>query len=109
MPVDSPAGQQGSNDGMGNGEESVPRFHTILLVSNKSSIISLLQLFQLPSIVWAYRTLNRPRLLKVILPSSYFRNMVLNRAPRLKSFHSRIFIRPSLSKAERDGRMNTRE
>ncbi|EYC30630.1 hypothetical protein Y032_0005g2761 [Ancylostoma ceylanicum] len=45
----------------------------------------------------------RPRLLKVVLPSSYFASLLLKRAPKLKSFAMRgIFIRPSLPQAERD-------
>ncbi|KAL6738118.1 hypothetical protein Aduo_011701 [Ancylostoma duodenale] len=44
-----------------------------------------------------------PRLLKIVLPSSFFRNDLLRRAPRLKSFPvSGIFIRPSLPKEERE-------
>ncbi|KAL6743823.1 hypothetical protein Aduo_016818 [Ancylostoma duodenale] len=46
---------------------------------------------------------NRPRLLKVILPSSYFTTLTLRRAPKLRSFSVQgIFIRPSLPKSERD-------
>ncbi|EYC02055.1 hypothetical protein Y032_0102g3458 [Ancylostoma ceylanicum] len=46
---------------------------------------------------------NRPRLLKVVLPSSYYSSLTLRRAPKLKSFSVRgIFIRPSLPKCERD-------
>lgn len=44
-----------------------------------------------------------PRLLKVVLPSSYFRNEALRRAPYLRgSPFGSTFIRPSLPKAERD-------
>ncbi|EYC04930.1 hypothetical protein Y032_0021g309 [Ancylostoma ceylanicum] len=45
----------------------------------------------------------RPRLLKVVLPTSFFQRQMLRRAHWLKSFSVRgIFVRPSLSKAERD-------
>ncbi|EYC20476.1 hypothetical protein Y032_0022g645 [Ancylostoma ceylanicum] len=49
---------------------------------------------------------SRPRLLKVILPSTFFRNLMLRRAPNLRSFQARekVFIRPSLTKEERDRR-----
>ena len=44
------------------------------------------------------------RLLKVVFPSSFFANLTLRRAPRLRNFpfKSGVFIRPSLSKEERD-------
>lgn len=41
------------------------------------------------------------RLLKVVLPNTFFRNEVLSRAPRLKQFPVRgVYIRPSLPKTE---------
>ncbi|EYB88679.1 hypothetical protein Y032_0243g3495 [Ancylostoma ceylanicum] len=44
-----------------------------------------------------------PRLLKIVFPSSYFRNDILRKAPRLKTFPtSGVYIRPSLPKEERD-------
>ncbi|EYC44831.1 hypothetical protein Y032_0448g1643 [Ancylostoma ceylanicum] len=47
-------------------------------------------------------SISRPRLLKVVFPSTFYRNLALKRAHYLKSFHTRVFIRPSLSKTERD-------
>ncbi|EYC13095.1 hypothetical protein Y032_0045g1265 [Ancylostoma ceylanicum] len=45
----------------------------------------------------------KPRLVKVIMPASYFQKEVLKRASMLKSFpEPGIYVRPSLSKAERD-------
>lgn len=45
---------------------------------------------------------DKPRLLKVVLPTSRFQADVLRRAPRLRFFsHHGIFIRPSLSRLER--------
>ncbi|XGW15061.1 hypothetical protein V3C99_000943 [Haemonchus contortus] len=45
----------------------------------------------------------RPRLLKVILPTSSFQRQLLSRASMLKHFSLKgIYIRPSLTKAERD-------
>ncbi|EYB82516.1 hypothetical protein Y032_0358g3410 [Ancylostoma ceylanicum] len=44
-----------------------------------------------------------PRLLKIVFPSTYFRNDILRKAPRLKTFPvSGVYIRPSLPKEERD-------
>ncbi|KAK6022921.1 hypothetical protein OSTOST_11362 [Ostertagia ostertagi] len=44
-----------------------------------------------------------PRLIKVVLPSRYFRRVLLERAPRLKTYQTGgVYIRPSLPKAERD-------
>lgn len=46
---------------------------------------------------------DRSRLLKVILPSTSYQKLVLRRAPRLRSFSSRgVFIRPSLTKEQRE-------
>ncbi|XGW10836.1 hypothetical protein V3C99_012393 [Haemonchus contortus] len=43
-----------------------------------------------------------PRLLKVVLPSSFYARQVLRRAPRLRYFSiPKIFIRPSLTREER--------
>lgn len=51
----------------------------------------------------------RPRLIKIVLPSSFFTNLILRRAPRLRTFSFRgIFIRPSLTKPERDRIRNAR-
>lgn len=48
---------------------------------------------------------DRSRLVKVILPSSYFARTMINRAPLLKSFHIKgVYIRASLTKEERDKR-----
>ncbi|VDL64167.1 unnamed protein product [Nippostrongylus brasiliensis] len=48
---------------------------------------------------------SRPRLLKVVMPNSFFANLLLKRAHRLKAFPvPRVFIRPSLSQAERERR-----
>ncbi|WKY04626.1 hypothetical protein Q1695_005550 [Nippostrongylus brasiliensis] len=46
----------------------------------------------------------RPRLIKVILPSSVFATLVVRRAPRLKflRWQRRPFVRPSLPKEERE-------
>ncbi|KAL6728869.1 hypothetical protein Aduo_010602 [Ancylostoma duodenale] len=44
----------------------------------------------------------RPRVMKVIMPASYFQKEVLKRASMLKSFpEPGIYVRPSLSKTER--------
>ncbi|EYB98826.1 hypothetical protein Y032_0128g1464 [Ancylostoma ceylanicum] len=44
-----------------------------------------------------------PRLLKVVLPSSFFAKQMLRRAPRLKHFKAHgVFLRPSLTKEERE-------
>ncbi|KAK6045205.1 hypothetical protein COOONC_17290, partial [Cooperia oncophora] len=44
----------------------------------------------------------RPRLLKVVFPSSFFSSLLLRRAPRLRFFPEKgIFIRPSLPLSER--------
>lgn len=44
-----------------------------------------------------------PRLLKVVLPSTFFRNYMLRKAHKMKHFPiSGIYIRPSLPKQERD-------
>ncbi|EYC45600.1 hypothetical protein Y032_0422g1192 [Ancylostoma ceylanicum] len=46
---------------------------------------------------------NHPRLLKIILPASFYAKQVLRRAPRLRFFKVKgLYIRPSLPKAERD-------
>lgn len=48
---------------------------------------------------------NRNRLLKVVLPSSWFQKECIKRAPRLRYFpHRGVYIRPSLTKEERDRR-----
>ncbi|KAK6029093.1 hypothetical protein OSTOST_04805 [Ostertagia ostertagi] len=48
-------------------------------------------------------TANRSRLLKVVLPNSFFQKQILSRASLLKHFPlSGIYIRPSLTKIERD-------
>lgn len=48
--------------------------------------------------------LNRPRLIKVVLPSSRHQAEAVRRAPRLRFFPLRkgIFLRPSLSRVERE-------
>lgn len=44
----------------------------------------------------------RPRLLKVVLSSSFYASLILRIAPTLKAFPVRgIFVRPSLSKSEK--------
>lgn len=49
------------------------------------------------------RISGRPRLLKVVLPSSFYASLIIRRAPRLKNFPIRgIYVRPSLSKSERE-------
>lgn len=51
----------------------------------------------------------RPRLLKVVLPSSFYANLVIRRAPRLRTFSLKgIYVRPSLTKSERDRIRNAR-
>lgn len=46
---------------------------------------------------------NNSRLIKVVLPSSKFQQMAVRRAPRLRSFLRKgIYLRPSLTKEERD-------
>lgn len=46
---------------------------------------------------------NRPRLLKIVLPSSFHRDMVLKNAKKLKNSEFQgVFIRPSMTKEERD-------
>ncbi|KAK5965081.1 hypothetical protein GCK32_011808 [Trichostrongylus colubriformis] len=51
---------------------------------------------------------NKPRLLKVVFPSSFFASLLLRRAPKLRYFSERgIFIRASLTLAERE-RLKTR-
>lgn len=46
---------------------------------------------------------DRPRLLKVILPNTFYQSLTLTRASRLRSFPSGgVFIRPSLTKEERE-------
>lgn len=46
---------------------------------------------------------DRCRLIKVVLPTTYFQNLVIRRAPRLRSFsYKGVFIRPSLTKEERE-------
>lgn len=46
---------------------------------------------------------NHPRLVKVVLPASFFAKLMVRRAPRLRRFKvAGLFIRPSLSKPERD-------
>lgn len=45
----------------------------------------------------------RSRLLKVVLPNTYYQKLSLRRASRLRSFSCRgVYIRPSLTKQERD-------
>ncbi|EYC23148.1 hypothetical protein Y032_0466g1960 [Ancylostoma ceylanicum] len=51
----------------------------------------------------------RPRLMKVVFPSRYYRDKILRNAPRLKYFPAPgVYIRPSLSKAERESLRNLR-
>lgn len=46
-----------------------------------------------------------PRLLKVVLPTRFFQQLILRRAPRLRHFPVKgVFIRPSLTKQEREER-----
>lgn len=46
---------------------------------------------------------NRPRLLKVVLPTSRFQRLVLKRKSKLRSFsHKGVYIRPSLPPGERN-------
>lgn len=46
---------------------------------------------------------DRPRLLKVLLPNTFYQSLILRRASRLRSFSSRgVYIRPSLTKEERE-------
>ncbi|KAK6025729.1 hypothetical protein OSTOST_08367, partial [Ostertagia ostertagi] len=49
------------------------------------------------------RSINdRPRLLKVVLPTSKFQQLAVKRAPRLRSFQTKgVYLRPSLSFEER--------
>lgn len=45
----------------------------------------------------------RSRLLKVVLPSSFFAGLIIRRAPKLRTFSFRgIYIRPSLTISERE-------
>lgn len=45
----------------------------------------------------------RPRLLKVVLPNTFYQSLVLRRASWLRSFSCRgVYIRPSLTKEERE-------
>lgn len=45
----------------------------------------------------------KARLLKVVFPASFFASLTLKRAPHLRFFSEKgIFIRPSLTKSERD-------
>ncbi|VDO34793.1 unnamed protein product [Haemonchus placei] len=45
---------------------------------------------------------DRPRLIKVVLPTSRFQQMAVRRAPRLRSSENKgIFLRPSLTREER--------
>ncbi|EPB72886.1 hypothetical protein ANCCEY_08022 [Ancylostoma ceylanicum] len=44
-----------------------------------------------------------PRLLKIVMPSRYFQRVLLKRAPQLRFFPEKgIYIRPSLTKEERE-------
>lgn len=46
---------------------------------------------------------DRPRLVKVLLPNTFYKSLILRRAPRLRSFSSKgVYIRPSLTKEERE-------
>lgn len=46
---------------------------------------------------------SHPRLVKVVLPASFFAKLMIRRAPRLRHFRvAGLFIRPSLTKTERD-------
>ncbi|EYB81589.1 hypothetical protein Y032_0378g282 [Ancylostoma ceylanicum] len=52
----------------------------------------------------------KPRLLKVVLPTSRFQKEAVIRAPRLRFFsHRGVYLRPSLSKEERDRRREARQ
>lgn len=53
---------------------------------------------------------NRPRLIKVVLPASKFQREAVRRAPRLRFFPlcKGIYLRPSLSREERDRRRGER-
>lgn len=52
---------------------------------------------------------NRSRLIKVLLPSSKFQEVAVRRAPRLRSFfHKGVYLRPSLTKEERERRRGER-
>lgn len=66
------------------------------------------------SIVCAYRmgrfNQSYPRLLKVVLPASFFAKQMLRRAPHLRFFKAKgLYIRPSLPKEERDRLKRERE
>ncbi|KAL6731782.1 hypothetical protein Aduo_002611 [Ancylostoma duodenale] len=51
----------------------------------------------------------RPRLMKVVFPSRYYRDKILRNAPRMKYFPAPgVYIRPSLTRAERESLRNQR-
>jgi len=54
---------------------------------------------------------NRPRLLKVVLPSSTIQRQLLRNSRKLASLpaHKNTFIRPSLTKLQRDNEYNLRK
>ncbi|KAK6032113.1 endonuclease/exonuclease/phosphatase family protein [Ostertagia ostertagi] len=66
----------------------------------------------IPSMVFrmGIKNSSRPRLLKVVLPSSRFQIETIKRAPRLRFFSQRgVYIRPSLTKEERERRREARQ
>ncbi|KAK6029926.1 hypothetical protein OSTOST_03953, partial [Ostertagia ostertagi] len=75
------------------------------------SVLSFLDIEYLPSAVYrmGIPNPNRPRLLKVVLPTSRFQRQAVQRAPRLRSFsHRGVHLRPSLTKEERERRRRER-
>lgn len=76
-----------------------------------TTVLNFLNVECMPSAVYRMgpRQSSRPRLLKVILPASRFQREVIQRAPRLRFFfHKGVYIRPSLTKEERDRRREER-
>ncbi|VDO86746.1 unnamed protein product [Haemonchus placei] len=75
------------------------------------SILSFLDIECIPSVVYrmGVRNSNRPRLIKVVMPSSKFQRQAVQRAPRLRFFsHKGVYLRPSLTKEERERRRKER-
>ncbi|KAK6013448.1 hypothetical protein OSTOST_21234 [Ostertagia ostertagi] len=76
------------------------------------SLLNFLGIECIPSMVFrmGIKNSSRPRLLKVVLPSSRFQIETIKRAPRLRFFSQRgVYIRPSLTKEERERRREARQ